>query len=256
MKKKYFYLNLSDFLVFFSAIFHRTKTIENYFHFQAIQGKMLKKFLDFQKICLKDYLVLDLANGYGGETTIFDKYCKQVIGLDLTFPKRNFSFPQIVANALTSPFANESFDLIICASLIEHVHNPKELLFEIDRLLKAEGVVYISFPPFYSPLGAHNFSPFHYFGERINLQIYKFIVKNFLKKEFLWGNTIPTSYSNAYGRSGLNKMTIKTVKKLIKDSNFEIIDQSTKWFPINLSRIPIINELLTWHIQFLLRKTS
>lgn len=44
------------------------------------------------------------------------------------------------------PFDNKSFDLVWCTEVIEHLHNPKRLLNEIDRVLKPDGQVILTTP--------------------------------------------------------------------------------------------------------------
>jgi len=33
-----------------------------------------------------------------------------------------------------------------------------------------------------------------------------------------------------------------------------VLDQSVKYLSVNLSKIPILNEFLSWHVQFLVQK--
>ena len=41
---------------------------------------------------------------------------------------------------------DESIDLIICSHLIKHLHNPTNLLLEIERLLIKSGILFIKTP--------------------------------------------------------------------------------------------------------------
>jgi len=50
-----------------------------------------------------------------------------------------------------SPFLDESFDLVICRQTIEHVPNPFELLLQMNRALKVNGVLYLDTPNFGGP---------------------------------------------------------------------------------------------------------
>ena len=144
--------------------------------------------------------------------------------------------------------------MVICASLIEHLKKPEILLEEILRILKQSGFAYISFPPFYSINGGHNYAPFHLFGEFIAVKLSKFFSKIFKRRIFGEKIIIPDCYESAFGNWGLYIMTIRKMKKLIMDSNFKLFDQSTKWLPIDFSRIPFLGEFLTWHVQFILIK--
>lgn len=254
IKKKYFYLNFSDLYKFIRRALLRRKSIKDYFKFQKYQGDLLLKYLQFYDINTKEFTVLDLANGFGGETESLRENCKSIVGLDLNIPPIKSSSHQIIANALLTPFAHSTFDLIICASLIEHVPNPELLIRELERISKPDGYVYLSFPPFYSFWGGHSYSPFHYLGEKRAVALTKLIHCLFRRK--LFGSEISTgnSYESAFINWGLYPLTIKKAKKIINESDFSIIDQSTKWLPINFSLLSFINEIFTWHVQFILTK--
>jgi len=83
------------------------------------------------------------------------KRAEVVVGVDIS-PKRVERFEQlkeiglrqiigIVADACSvEQVPNESFDLIICSQLIEHVRDDKALVKETYRLLKRDGKAYIS----------------------------------------------------------------------------------------------------------------
>lgn len=43
-------------------------------------------------------------------------------------------------------FADNSFDIIMCTEVIEHIPNYKQVLEELKRILKSEGLLIISFP--------------------------------------------------------------------------------------------------------------
>ena len=49
-----------------------------------------------------------------------------------------------VADALNLPFANESFDVVICSQVYEHVPDPGKMFDEIFRVLKHGGVCYFA----------------------------------------------------------------------------------------------------------------
>ena len=64
------------------------------------------------------------------------------INLDIVqFPKVD-----VVADAHCLPFKNESFDLAICESVLEHVENPVGVVKEIYRVLKKRGKIYAITP--------------------------------------------------------------------------------------------------------------
>ena len=55
--------------------------------------------------------------------------------------------PQFVnANGLTLPFADNSFDLVVCSEVLEHIDNYDGFLQEINRVIKTDGQLIISVP--------------------------------------------------------------------------------------------------------------
>jgi len=253
-ERKFFYLDIKDYFRFIKSVYKRGRSISDYYNFQFIQGYFLIKYLNSKDINIENFTVLDLANGFAGETQALGEKCKVMVGLDLNIPPNGLNFPQIIGNANITPFQEEQFDLIICASLIEHISNPQVLLEEIFRILKTSGYIYISFPPFYSINGGHDFTPFHYFGKNFGVKLSKFFAKLLNRKRFGKPVIIQKDFETAFGNWGLYVMTIKKMRNLINNSNFQIIDQSTKWLPVNFSKMPFFGEFLTWHVQFILKK--
>ena len=58
--------------------------------------------------------------------------------------KKQFYLQQ--ADVTQLPFANESFDKIICSEVLEHIPNYQRVLLEIERILKPGGLLAISVP--------------------------------------------------------------------------------------------------------------
>jgi ubiquinone/menaquinone biosynthesis C-methylase UbiE len=58
------------------------------------------------------------------------------------------------------PIKNEQYDLIICTSVIEHIQNPLFTLKEFNRILKKNGILYVTAP---SPTDPSTWDdPYHY----------------------------------------------------------------------------------------------
>lgn len=57
--------------------------------------------------------------------------------------KQYKSLTFITADAHKLPFPDDSFDLVICTEVLEHVINPEEVMMEITRILKKKGVAII-----------------------------------------------------------------------------------------------------------------
>jgi SAM-dependent methyltransferase len=48
-----------------------------------------------------------------------------------------------------SPFADDSFDIVICYNVLDHTENPERVLEEISRVLVHKGLVYVSVNTFH-----------------------------------------------------------------------------------------------------------
>ena len=116
----------------------------------------------------EDKTVLDMGCGAAGKCMYYlSQGAKRVVGVDIVahyeqdaarFAKKlgyedRFSF--VVASACDLPFPNASFDTVIMNDFMEHVDAPEEALGEALRLLKPNGRIYVNFPPYYHPTGAH-----------------------------------------------------------------------------------------------------
>lgn len=92
------------------------------------------------------------------------------------------------------PFQNQSFDFVFCTEVLEHVPRDQRKLYleEFRRVLKKDGVGYISYPNFWFPIEPHSFIPFHHWIQRTKPRkglVYEDIpsineTRNELKKSF------------------------------------------------------------------------
>ncbi|HUV94979.1 MAG TPA: class I SAM-dependent methyltransferase [Anaerolineae bacterium] len=242
-------MRLSDYPRFFTLASRRLRSPRDYRAFQAFQGQQLVAYLhNHIPGSLAEARVLDLGCSFGGYAAALAGGVHLAVGLDLRFslprPVVSGNLGFVCADAMQTPFDDRSFDLVICASLVEHVAQPLHLLSQIARLLRSGGWCYLSFPPYYSLRGGHGFSPFHLLGEPVALKVHGMLHP---------GHTV-ASYASAYGDCGLYKVTIHGVESLLGTLPFEIWDVSTRWPSLNTARWPWLNEFLTWHVQFLLRR--
>ena len=92
-------------------------------------------------------LVLDL----GGQKIIkrgkfnINEFNLHVVCANLSVSKGT----DVINDAISLPFMEESFDAVICAELLEHVFKPELVLREIYRVLKIEGKLLVTVPFLY-----------------------------------------------------------------------------------------------------------
>lgn len=236
-------VTLKDYSSFYKLAKKRAKSHKEYIKFENFQSTLVMKFLQEKQISLKEKKVLDLGCGRGGYSLKFRKEGAKVTALDITreYFQNVSGVNFVLGDATKMPFKQKSFDFVFCSSLIEHIKYPRLLVSEIKRVLKEDGICYLSFPPFWSPVGAHQFKPFHYLGEKIAIKLAR---KFYHVRSF--------RYDDVYGKLYIRR--IGQVKRIIKDNKLKIKSISTRMLPINFARIPLLNEFLTWHVEFLLEK--
>ncbi|MBS3109544.1 class I SAM-dependent methyltransferase [Candidatus Woesearchaeota archaeon] len=235
-------MKVSEFAEFYRLIRQRTVSEKHYIRFQEFQAERVVRGIA-ETVGLKGKLMLDLGCGRGGYTKIFQKQGGIVVSLDMEHPPVPKLFRAFVQGDATQlPFKDNTFDFVYSSSLIEHLPVPSKFLKEVCRVIKKGAVFYLSFPPFYTPVGGHQFKPYNMFlPER---------AATFMARKF--NNSRSYKYNDERGK--LYIMTIRKARKLAKAAGFTILKTKTRFLKINPSRIPLLNEILTWHVEFYLQK--
>lgn len=235
----------------------RKKSPEAYRALQAFQGMGIIGGLAQNGVHVAGQQVLDLGCGFGGFAQALKDSGAQVVALDSSarvLKGLSRELRPVCGDALRLPFPDGSFDFVFCASLIEHVPDPHRLFGEIRRVLRDGGWCYLSFPPFYSPRGGHQFAPYHLLGERFATWVY---CRSRAKRVPTWQREFLAegeTYRRAFKGFGLHKVTIASAKKWIAESGLETTRISTRFSKVNPASWPVIGEFLTWNVEFLLRK--
>lgn len=100
-------------------------------------SQSLKKAIE--KYEVTNLKILDIGCGSKPYSSFF-KGTKKYIGVNLTLNE----YVDCITSAENLPFASESFDVVISTQMLEHVKDPAKVLKEIYRVLKKEGVVFLS----------------------------------------------------------------------------------------------------------------
>lgn len=88
---------------------------------------------------------LDIGSGLGATLIKLTHIAEDVIGLDIVNNiDSDLPFVYCDLNSKYLPFKNESFDLIICTEVLEHLHHPHQVLKEMNRILTDDGLCVIS----------------------------------------------------------------------------------------------------------------
>jgi SAM-dependent methyltransferase len=233
----------------------RAESEQSYREFQGFQARLLIRYMEDHGVRFAGSSLLDLGSGLGGYSRELAARGARVIAADLTQPRtRDAAIRYIRASGDAVPVRDAAVDLVFCASLIEHVPEPERVLAEIERVLKPGGAAYVSFPPYWSPLGGHEYAPYHYLGERMAMRLRR------RRRVPAWVEDIypvrgeAESFSDLFEGWGLFRMTVRKFRRLLRQTRFRCLDMSTRYLPASFIRWPWIGEVLTWHAQFLLRK--
>lgn len=113
---------------------------------------MLAVFAHYLSSPLERLRVLNVGGSAGAIDNFLADYFEHVVGVDIDagaieharrhFSKENLDF--FVADALALPFKQESFDVVVCSHVYEHVPDPVVMFADIHRVLKPGGICYFS----------------------------------------------------------------------------------------------------------------
>lgn len=154
------------------------KTIQNFHNwFMAIQSRRAASYL----MTFRADSILELGCGHGW---LSDELRRQ--GVSVLKSDFNPTNPDTLhVDAHRMPFPDQSFDLILCSNTLEHLHSPGVALKEMRRVGKR---LWLTWTPWFSPFGGHEFSPLHYFGKtkgsihEVEFNLYKTTVAQTLKQ--------------------------------------------------------------------------
>jgi SAM-dependent methyltransferase len=187
---------------------------------------------------------LDLGCGHG----VFGGLLRAA-GCDVTFAdESNYLLPEhrsapfVSINLDTEPSeALGQFDLVVCSNVLEHLARPKSFLSSADKLLSADGRLYLSWTNWLSPWGGHEFSPWHYLGAEIGPAVYDRLAKRprFHKPGT---NLFPTYIG-------------EILAAIDEESRLEVQSMAPRYYTefAPLMRLPIVREFLAWNCALLLR---
>lgn len=233
---------LSDMVTLARLAARRSHSVDDYDRFQRFMAGLVRCYLESRGVSFPGLRLLDVGAAWGGYGQVFAEAGARVTYLDLSVdrhvpPARRRAF--VAGDAARLPLAAGTYDLVFCASLVEHVPAAAALLAELYRVLRPGGRAYVGFPPFYSPVGGHQFKPFHLLGEPIAVRL---------------AGGGAGGYAGSHEWGGLYRRTIRGMDRLLRRTGFQIEHVSTRFSALNVARLPWLGEFLTWYVQFVVFK--
>ncbi len=201
--------------------------------------------------------VLDVGCGAGGKSLYYLKMgAKQVTGVDIVPAyeresmklaaklgySRNFNF--ICMSAEELPFPNNTFDTIIMNDAMEHVSEPEAVLAEMLRLIHPDGHIFINFPPYGHPFGAHmsdviNIPWAHFiFSEKALIGAYRELTETLPDGKERVKLRISTDRYGTDHIGYINRMTVSRFRRILKE--MQIKPQYYREVPLRRFLSPLI----------------
>lgn len=245
------------------------------YQYQLAEDYIIPYFKSFG-IEIKDKSICEIGSAEGGVLFAFARknanYClatdiaenrlnagdqiAKVFNLQIEFQKHN-----ILSDPIPEEW-KEKFDIILLRDVIEHLDNPLQALKQIYLMLRNGGILYLTFPPYFSPFGGHQ----HLLGTFLG----KFPFLHWLPKpvfNLLIKNGRPADKEEVRRLKSF-RLTVKkfldTVQKTtftILDEQFYIIRPVYKYkFGLNSLKLPkllknnFLKEIISSEASYLLKK--
>lgn len=177
--------------------------------------------------------VLDIGCGAGGKTMYYaSKGVAGIVGMDVVphyqTEAENLAealgfqdiFTFFCRDAADTGFPENTFDTIIMNDAMEHVDKPEAVLRECAQILKPGGRLFVNFPPYNHPFGAHlsdliSIPWVHvFFRDKTLIKAYKILCKTVPDGDARIAFRISRDETGTEYFSYINKMTLKRFKKI------------------------------------------
>jgi len=115
-------------------------------------NKILSVLKDYFGGPLDGFTLMDIGSSTGIMTHLLSKEFKHTIGIDIdekavAYSKTNYennNLKFLLQDSMSVEFADNSFDVINCSHIYEHVPDSEQLMKEIYRLLKPGGICFFA----------------------------------------------------------------------------------------------------------------
>lgn len=191
--------------------------------------------------------VLDVGAGPGHYTIAMGARGAAVAAVELSSSelRRDGRPPAgaLIGDGRRTPFADATFDAVLCSNMLEHTPDPLAVLDEIERVLRPGGWAYVSWTNWLSPFGGHAIAPFHYLGPERGERVYRRLLGSPKGRNLPYDGVWPLSIATVLDHLG-NRPTL------------EITACEPRYYPglRAVMRIPGVREVLAWNCVIRLRR--
>lgn len=227
----------------------------------------IRLFLDRYSLddLFRDKRVLDLGCGAAGKSLYYvTQGARKVTGVEIVSHYRaeaealaeqlglSDRFEFVSSSALDLPFPDGSFDTVIMNDFMEHISDPEGVLRESMRLLAPGGRIFINFPPYYHPYGAHlsdviNMPWVHlFFTEHMLVDAYRDLVHGLPDEQERLDLRLAKDQNGKEYFGYINHMTLKRFGRIL--SALQITPEYYAEIPLRsivrpLAKLPLTREL-------------
>jgi SAM-dependent methyltransferase len=197
---------------------------------------------------LRDARVIDLGCGPGHYTRALRRRGAWVQPIDLDMVE--FALPggppggELVANGMALPVRTASVDGLVCSNMIEHTPDPVQVLSEIERVVRPEGWIWLSWTNWFSPWGGHDISPFHYLGPRRGLRAYRRVTGK-EPKNVPMESLFPLHIG-------------PMLREIRRHPRLRVVRAEPRYYPSQrwILQIPGVREIFTWNIALFMERCA
>lgn len=220
--------------------------------------------------------VVDIGCGAAGKSLYYASCgAKKVIGVEILPKYREEAeglakqlgladkFEFVNADAAALPFEDNSIDTVIMNDAMEHVDEPERVIAEVLRVLRQGGRLYVNFPPYHHPFGAHLSDAIYipwvhlFFSEKVQIEAYKALVERLPDGKERQEFRIAKRDSGEEYFSYINHMTIRRFRRILQEMGITPAyyhEEPLRTFLRPLAKMPGLREMFVKMVVCVLEK--
>lgn len=94
----------------------------------------------------KKQSLIDVGCGEKPYLNIYSPFVEKSVGVDVNYTLHKENKADVFFDGKKIPFEDNSFDIVICTEVLEHVQEPKEFVAELKRVVKPNGYIVLTVP--------------------------------------------------------------------------------------------------------------